>query len=178
MIGAPRSRHDLRKVRLVPEPADVIHHRRARLERRFGDRSFVGVNRDWNVDLGREPLDDRQHPLPLLSSIERVGAGTSRLPSDVEQVGAVSDHLHTCFNSVRGIEEHAPVRERVRRDVDNAHHQRARTQFERTSTGQRQGESTTGIHEGNLSGRKFKGQSRRLESKSARDVRTYSQLCL
>ena len=99
-------------------------------------------------------------------------AGTSRLPSDVEQVGAVGNHLHTCFNGVRGIEEHAPVRERVRRDVDDAHHQRARTQFERTSTGQLQGESTTGIHEGNVcQGGSIKGQTRQ----SSTEVGTYGR---
>jgi len=52
-------------------------------------------------------------------------AGARGLSTHVENVRAVFHHLQGNVNSPVGIVEHAAVGKRIRRDVDDPHHQRA-----------------------------------------------------
>ena len=84
---------------------------------------LVGVDRDERT--AGEGLENRQHAPQLLGGVDRLGARACGLAADVEDVGAVLEHLPAGVHGPCGIEAAAAVGERVRRDVDDAHDERA-----------------------------------------------------
>ena len=80
--------------------------------------------------------DDRHDAATLLVRVDRRVAGPGRLAADVEQVGALVDHRRACATATAtatGVAggEQAVAGERVRRDVEDAHHERPLAPAER-----------------------------------------------
>ena len=73
--------------------------------------------------------DDPRH---LFVLGDRHGARARRLAADVDQVGAIRHHPTRVIERLRRVEVEAAVRERVGRDVEDPHHERAR-QVERVA---------------------------------------------
>ena len=122
--------NDCGQIGLVSQTADVVDERRAGRERGIGCRGFVGVHRDRHLNARGQCLDYGEHAAAFLGLGRRLRAGPGGLAADVEQVGAVLDHPYTCIDRGGGVEELAAVGERVRSDVDDAHHQRTLPQHQ------------------------------------------------
>ena len=141
---------DLRQRRLVAEPANVIHDRGARIERRLSRRRLVGVDGERDAHLSSQAVDDRHHPPPFLGVVDRIGAGPGRLAANVDDVGAVIDHPQTGVDRGWQVEQSATVRERIGGDVDHAHDERALTQQQVAAAGQ--GDRKSAAHESRAQG--------------------------
>ena len=137
-LGRPLAMHEHQEeVRLPPqlgdggehprvrEPsADVVDDRGAGLHGPAGHLGLGGVHRDRRRPERAEPRDDREDPAQLLLRRDRRGAGPRRLPADVEHVGALRHQRGAVLDRPRRVEEAPPVREAVRRHVDDAHDRR------------------------------------------------------
>ena len=73
-----------------------------------------------------QTLEHGQHALQFLVRVDALGAGTRRLAADVDDRRAALEHLRRRGHRVIRAEMDAPIRERVGRDVDDAHHGRTR----------------------------------------------------
>ncbi|GMA22920.1 hypothetical protein GCM10025864_06790 [Luteimicrobium album] len=109
----------------VREPArHVVHDPGSGLEGTLGDTRPCGVDAHGRA-CGRERLDHRQDPAQLLGLVDPDGARAGGLAAHVEQVRAVREQLVPVGDRRVRLEPLAPVRERVRRHVDHAQHERA-----------------------------------------------------
>jgi hypothetical protein len=81
------------------------------------------VDRDRHAS---EPFENGEDPAQFLVDRNALRTRSGRLAADVHDRGALVDHA--ARGGDRGLrpERHAAVRERVRRDVDDAHHGRPR----------------------------------------------------
>ena len=109
---------------IAGQAGDVVDDLGAGVDGRAGDGGLAGVDRNRNSHLRRELLDHRQHAPQLFVGSDRLGIGPRAFAADVEQVGAVGDQLQGVRDGRVAIEELAAVGKAVRRDVDDAHHQR------------------------------------------------------
>jgi len=71
----------------IAQPADVIDDRGAGSQRSLGHLGLVGVDRDRDVQLRPQPLDDRHHALDLDRRLDRRAVGHPRLAPHVDHVG-------------------------------------------------------------------------------------------
>ena len=122
--AAPVSCHDARQIRVVLQHADVIDDRRPAFDGLARDDRLVGVHRDECAG-GRQPLDDRQHAPQLFLQRNRFGPWTRRLAADVEDIRPLLEHAQPVLDGADLIEAQAAVGERIGRDVENAHDERA-----------------------------------------------------
>ena len=118
---------------VVRQRGDVVDDCRARIDRAAGDAGFVRVDRDGNGNAAAKAGDDGQHASQLLVLRKRFGARPRGLAANVEEIGAVGDHAFAVSNRALGVEAHAAIGERIRRDVDHSHDEGTRAQFERAS---------------------------------------------
>ena len=110
-----------RQVVGVGEAADVVADDRAGLGRLADHRGPPGVDRERQVEAGRQRLDGGHDPLELLGLGDLV-AGPGLHPADVEEVGAVGDQLLGLAQEGVEVEVGALVEERVGGAVEDAHH--------------------------------------------------------
>ena len=122
-VGA-RLGDDLRQLRVAPQRRDVVHELCAERESAPRDLGLRRVDRDRH--LARQPLQHRHDATQLLLDRDALRPGPRRLAADVHDRRSVVDHAPGRVGRDVGIEVHAAVRERVRGDVDDAHHRRAR----------------------------------------------------
>ncbi len=124
------------------------HHRRARVGHRFqrarlAQRLHVvdhagagrqccahhvgleGIDADRHGRARHQCLDHRHHALDLLLRRHLFGAGPGGLAADVEDIRALLDQRQRVGDGRLGTEMPAAVGERIRGDVDDAHHPRA-----------------------------------------------------
>src|SRR6185436_7997627 len=76
------------------------------------------------VAIGAQRLEQGQHAIELLLFGGRRGAGARRLAADVDDRGAVVEHLVGMVQRALAVGVAATVVERVRGDVEHAHHAR------------------------------------------------------
>ncbi len=135
--SAPRRRATTAaRAGLVLQPAHVIDDVGAQLEGAIRHLGLVGVDRERHGDAAAEPLQHGRDTTELLVRVERHGAGTRRLAPDVEQIGPRLRHPHGVAYRHFRIDPTAVAGERVRRDVDDRHHERAPTQLEGPAGGE------------------------------------------
>ena len=118
-----RGRDDAGQLRVAAKRGDIVHELRAELDRAAGDLGLGGVDRDRHLALKR--LEDRHDAPQLLVERHALGAGPRRLAPDVHDRGAFVQHPSRGRDSILRLEVDSAVRERVGRDVDDAHHRRA-----------------------------------------------------
>jgi len=114
-LGAQREQVRVRR------GGDVVDEHRAGVERRLRHRRPRRVDADGHPG-GDEPLDHGQHAAPFLGRVDPGGARPGRLPADVDEIGAVRDHPQPGAHRVGRLGVGPAVGERVRGDVDDAHH--------------------------------------------------------
>ena len=118
----PRSAQSAGELGVAAQRGDVVDDRRAGVERRLGDRRLRGVDRDRHAARPRRaprpparpaPAPPRRRPpRPRAASTRRRRRGSSA-PSAASS--------RPCAIAALGVEEQPAVRERVGRDVDDAH---------------------------------------------------------
>jgi hypothetical protein len=117
--GAPGIPHHRRHARIPESTGDVVDHRRARRQRTLGDGRAVRVDADGYA-LGYEGLDDREDSPILFLDGDSLGAGASRLTTDVYEIGTLVREASALCDRVLEVEEAAAVGERIGRDVEDA----------------------------------------------------------
>ena len=122
--GTGVGRHP-RELRLVQQPADVVDDRGAPRHRLACDGGLVGVNRERDPRARGELLDHRQHATHLFGGTDFVSTRTRGLSPDVEDVGAVLHHAQPGLHGPLRIVMTSAIGERVRRDVEDPHDERA-----------------------------------------------------
>ena len=115
---------DLRQLRVATQRRDVVHELGAERESAARDLGLRGVDRERH--LATQPLQHRHDATQLLVDGDALRSRPRRLAADVHDRRALFDHPPGRAGRDVGIEMHAAVRERVRRDVEDAHHRRAR----------------------------------------------------
>ena len=70
-----------------------------------------------------EPLEHRLDPGALVVRAYGLGAGPRGFAANVDQVGAGRHHLQRRVRGARGVHEVSAVSERIRGDVQHAHHE-------------------------------------------------------
>ncbi len=115
---------DLRQLRVAAQRRHVVHELGAERESAARDLGLRGVDRHRH--LAREPLQHRHDATQLLLDGDSLRSRPRRLAADVHDRRALVDHPPGRAGRDVGIEMHAAVRERIRRDVEDAHHRRAR----------------------------------------------------
>jgi hypothetical protein len=118
-----RIRNDARERRIAAQRGHVVDQLGPQRERRRGHRRLRRVDRDGQPgERGEHWLDAAQ----LLVRRDTLGARPRRLAADVDDRGALVEHPPRGRDSRRRLEMNAAVGERVRRDVEHAHHGRPR----------------------------------------------------
>jgi hypothetical protein len=79
-----------------------------------------------------EGLDDRLDACSLFVGTDRLGARPRRFSANVDEISAVAFHPECHLHGIAG-RQHACLGKRVRRDVEDAHDERAETQIEGTA---------------------------------------------
>ena len=103
---------------------NVIDNARSGPNNGFGYRGAHGVDRNGDP-VGNQGFDNRQNTTQLFVLGSALGARTSGLATDIDDVGSFDDEIAGVANGYLGIGPHASVREGVRGDVDDTHHERA-----------------------------------------------------
>ncbi len=116
-----RIARDIERVFVMRQRADVVEHRRTRVERGPHRRRVARVDR--NRPVGRQRAQYRQHATQLFFDRHRFSPRPRRLAANVEQIGALRTQRPSLRDRRVGIEEPAAIRETVRRRVDDAHDQ-------------------------------------------------------
>ena len=114
---------DAGKVGFGTQGGHVVDELGAQLQRAARDLGLRSVDRDGYVAL--EPFQHRDDAAKLLVRADRLGAGPRRLAADVHDRRPFVEHPPRRGDSVVRVEVHPAVRERVGRDVDDAHHGRS-----------------------------------------------------
>ena len=110
---------DLCKPGVAAQRRDVVDELGAELDGTPRDLGLGGVDRNRDAV---ELLEDGNDAAQLFVDRDGIGARPCRLSADVDDCGALLDHAVRGNDGVLGPEVDSSVRERVRRDVDDAHH--------------------------------------------------------
>ena len=124
--GHAAARDKLRHVGIALQAPDVIHHCGALIERPFRHFGLHRVDRDRCAEAHHGGQHGRE-PTQLLHGRNRFGpaVGSRQFRADVDDVGAVRDHLLRMGNRHVRLQKYTAVGKRIRRDVQNAHDDRA-----------------------------------------------------
>ena len=95
------------------------------------------------IALGRQRLDERQHPVELFALGHGRGSGPRRFAADVDEIGAVVPHLPRVRERALPLDIAAAIGKGVRRDVEDAHHERARELEREAPAAKNRGGSTS-----------------------------------
>jgi len=133
--GDPVVGREARERVIGTDAPDVVDHVRSRDQRSLGDCRLRRVDADRDVRQDRaERLDHGEHAPALLVEIDRAVPRPGRFAADIEDVRPGGDHLgadpHGCLDRALPGEQ-AVTRERIGRDVEDAHHERALAPAER-----------------------------------------------
>ncbi len=102
----------------------------------FGHRRLRCIDRDQSVRGRRvERTDDREHAAHFLFGRDGSRAGPGGFTAHVDDPGTLREHVEAMLHRAGKIEEIAAVRERIRRDVQDAHDDTARSEIERAAGG-------------------------------------------
>ena len=107
---------------VILQAPDVIDKVCARLQAGLRHGALVGIQRDRHIKAGLHRLNNGGDPVDLLLVGQLCIARTGRFAADVQHIHAVHQHL---LNMVEGgihVVELPAVRERVRGDIQDAHH--------------------------------------------------------
>ncbi len=111
-------------IRIRQAAAHVVDHLGARRQGLPGHFSPHGVDADVDASAD-QPLDDRQHATQLVIHWYAQGAWPSRFAAHVNDVAALAGKLKPVRDRLVRVQPGSAVGERIRRDVDDAHHQAA-----------------------------------------------------
>ena len=127
--GAVRPRSDLRHRALalarVLEAPDVVEDVRPHLHGLFGRRGMVGVDGNGDGAGGQELFKQRQQARLLFLRRQRRRARPRGFRADVDEVRAVRGHLAHVRERGLGRVIAAAIGKGIRRDVEDAHDERA-----------------------------------------------------
>ena len=107
------------------QAVDIVDHPGARLHGRAHHLGLGGVDADRHGHLRSQAFDHRHHATKLFFDLHFGGAGSGGFAADVEHVGALLHQPQRMRDGGIGRVMRATVGERVRGDVDDAHHLRA-----------------------------------------------------
>ena len=130
----PGLRHDGRHRRIERQAGDVVHHVGAHLRCAPRHLGLGRVDRDEGAlrapprQAAPQSFQHRQHAAQLFLERHRAGARARRLATDVDDRSPLVGHPQGLFDRPTGSAESSVVRERVGRDVQNAHHDRTAIQ--------------------------------------------------
>ncbi len=150
--GRARLHGDVRDGRVVPQPADVVDHRGARVHGGPRDQRLGRIHGDGDGHLPGQCRDDRLDARPLDGRIDLRRARARGLPADVDQVGPRRDHREGGIDGPRQVGMASAVREAVGRDVQDPHDERPRAELERAPAGEREGVAAAGSRGSSLGG--------------------------
>lgn len=106
------------------QPGDIVNDFRPSLDCRLSDQRFAGVDADRNAQLSNESCDHGYDSRKFIIGRNRFAFGASALATDVNDVGPVGLHPPCSGNGVFVTSMLATIGKTIRRDVENAHHQR------------------------------------------------------
>jgi hypothetical protein len=93
---------------------------------------MLRVEANRNAQPAAQPFDHRQDARHLLFVRDGFGAGARGFSADVENIRSRPFHLQRASDGRLRIEIFAAIEETVGRHVENAHHERAAAQHERS----------------------------------------------
>ena len=104
------------------ECTHIVDQCSARLQRRRNDTGLAGVDRHGNRQLPGERGNDRRNPIDLFLLAHRLRPWSRRLAADIDHAGTRLRHGDAMLDGPRYIDESTAVGKRIRRDIQNAHH--------------------------------------------------------
>ena len=138
--AAPVSAATAAMPRVVLKTADVVDDRRAALHGRARHGGLVCVDGDRHGQTaGGQPIDDGQNAGELLVLGQRRRTRPRRFSADVDDPGPLLDHLARARDGAIDVEVEPAVSERVGRDVEDPHHDRAVAELQRRPARERNG---------------------------------------
>ena len=108
----------------VPERTHVVDDVHAQFDRRPHHRRLARIDRHRYAQRHRM-AQHRQHPRQFFGCIGLASARPGRFAADIENVGALRQQVVAVTHGRICVAKAPAVGERVRRHVDDAHHQRA-----------------------------------------------------
>ena len=117
-----RVRDDPGQQRIATERGDVVDEHDSELERPSGDLGLRCVDRHGKP---RQAFEDRHDPPQLLVERHRLRSGACRLAPHIDERRTFAQQAFRGRDGEGRVGVLAPVREAVRRDVDDADHRRA-----------------------------------------------------
>ena len=100
---------------------NIIDHLRTGSHCLTHDDRFAGIDRNRDIKLSCQALDDRDNPVEFFVNRNPGGAGTGRFSADIEYIGAFGNQVSRMGNCSSRFIESATVGKRIERDVDDAH---------------------------------------------------------
>ena len=114
-----------RKQRIESKTAWIVNDFDAVFERDGGDFGLVGIDRNRNLELAFEALQDGDKPAQLLGRGDAGAAGLSRFGSDVENIGAFGFELDRAGKCKIGIIVLAAIGEGIGSNVEDCDNESA-----------------------------------------------------
>ena len=119
-----------RELRVRRQAGRIVDDIGAQLQRLGRHARLIGIHRKRNRQPSLQTLQNRNQPPQFLGFGYPHRAGAHRFGSDVDDVGALFLQLHGAREGAVGIAVFSAVRERIGRDVENSHQQRAFAQLQ------------------------------------------------
>ncbi len=108
-------------VGVVLEAPDIVDQIGARLQRGFGDGSFVGIDGYGNVKAALDRLDHRRRAGDLLFLRDHGMSRTGGFSADINDIRSVPEHFLRVVKGVVQAVEFSAVGEGIRRHVEDSH---------------------------------------------------------
>jgi hypothetical protein len=113
------------ELRIEGETAGIVDDFGAEFEGAFGGLGLVGIDGNRDAELLAQPLENGNNAAEFFFRGDGLSAGFGGLAADVDDIGALLFHLHGAGESEIGVKVFAAVRERIGRDVEDAHDESA-----------------------------------------------------
>ena len=110
--------------RIHPQPPHIVDQVRPGIKGSGGNFCFIGVNRDRQIYLTAESLNDRQHPPQFYFGFNRLGPWPGAFPTHIKDMGALLGKAQALFNGFLHpplIAQQAVAGKAIGGHIDDAH---------------------------------------------------------
>jgi hypothetical protein len=122
--------HRAREFRIGCQPRRVVDDIRAQFQRLRRDSGFIGIHGKRDREPALQTFQHRNQPSELFGLTDARGTRTHGFRADIDDVRALFLQFHGACEGAVWIAIFPAVGKRIRRDVENSHHQRAFAQLQ------------------------------------------------